>query len=116
MTLVNTRELMNRATATGTGQGAFNVIHVETAEGLVGGAEAAGVPLILQISENCAKYHGGMTKINVSTHLNGFFTRAGREYLDANPAVVDSRKYIKAGRDALVLESARMLTLFAKAK
>jgi fructose-bisphosphate aldolase class II len=30
--------------------------------------------------------------------------------------VVDSRKYIKAGREALVLESARMLTLFAKAK
>lgn len=279
MTLVNTRELMELAEANGTGQGAFNIIHLETAEGLVAGAEAAGVPLILQISENCAKYHGGlkavslaalavaesaavpvalhldhaeseelalaavdlgfgsvmydgahlpyaenveatrrvaayahsrgvyveaelgkvggkdgahapgvrtdpgeaeafmdatgvdalavavgsshamtersaaldlelitklkaavrkplvlhgssgvtdemlvaaigagMTKINVSTHLNGFFTRAVREYLDANPAVVDSRKYIKAGRDALVLESARMLTLFAKAK
>jgi len=270
---------MDKAAAAGTGQGAFNVIHIETAEGLVGGAEAAGVPLILQISENCAKYHGGlepiasaalaiarsasvpvalhldhaesedlalaavdlgfgsvmydgahlpyewnvevtrrvakyahergvyveaelgkvggkdgahapgvrtdpseardfveatevdalavavgsshamtersaaldlhlitrlksavgkplvlhgssgvtdemlvsaigagMTKINVSTHLNGFFTRAVREYLAANPAVVDSRKYIKAGREALVLESARMLTLFAKAK
>lgn len=278
MTLVNTRELMDRAASAGAGQGAFNIIHIETAEGLVAGAEAAGVPLILQISENCAKYHGGlepiasaalaiarsaavpvalhldhaeseylalaavdlgfgsvmydgahlpygsnvevtrrvaayahkrgvyveaelgkvggkdgahapgvrtdpdearafveatgvdalavavgsshamtersaaldlhlitklktavgkplvlhgssgvsddmliaairagMTKINVSTHLNGFFTRAVREYLDANPAVVDSRKYIKAGREALVLESARMLTLFAKA-
>jgi fructose-bisphosphate aldolase class II len=34
--------------------------------------------------------------------------------LDANPSVVDSRKYIKAGRDALVLETARLLTLFAK--
>ena len=279
MTLVNTRELMDRAAAEGTGQGAFNVLHVETAEGLVAGAEAAGVPLILQISENCAKYHGGleplaaatlaiardaavpvavhldhaesedlalaavdlgfgsvmfdgahlpydwnvevtrrvaryahdrgvyveaelgkvggkdgahapgvrtdpgearvfveatgvdalavavgsshamtersatldldliaslkaavgkplvlhgssgvtdgmlvaaigagMTKINVSTHFNGFFTRAVREYLDAHPAAVDSRKYITAGRDALVMESARMLTLFAKAK
>ncbi|UVJ40823.1 class II fructose-bisphosphate aldolase [Arthrobacter sp. CJ23] len=279
VTLVNTRELMDKAAAEGTGQGAFNIVHLETAEGLVAGAEAAGVPLILQISENCAKFHGGlepvalaalaiardadvpvalhldhaeseelalaavdlgfgsvmydgahlpyeqnveatrrvaryahehgvyieaelgkvggkdgahapgvrtdpveasafveatgvdalavavgsshamtersaaldlaliaqlksavgkplvlhgssgvtdemivaaigagMTKINVSTHLNGFFTRAVREYLDANPAVVDSRKYIKAGRDALVLESARLLTLFAKAK
>lgn len=279
MTLVNTRELMDKAAAAGTGQGAFNIVHLETAEGLVAGAEAAGVPLILQISENCARFHGGlepvalaalaiardadvpvalhldhaeseelalaavdlgfgsvmydgahlpyelnveatrrvaryahehgvyieaelgkvggkdgahapgvrtdpaeasafveatgvdalavavgsshamtersaaldlkliaqlksavgkplvlhgssgvtdemivaaigagMTKINVSTHLNGFFTRAVREYLDANPAVVDSRKYIKAGRDALVLESARLLTLFAKAK
>lgn len=277
MTLVSTRELMDTAAANGIGQGAFNVIHLETAEGLVAGAEAAAVPLILQISENCARFHGGlvpiargamsiardssvpvalhldhaeseelalqavdlgfgsvmydgahlpydwnvevtrrvaryakehgvyveaelgkvggkdgahapgvrtdpaearsfveatgvdalavavgsshamtertatldlalitrlkqavqlplvlhgssgvadetlvaairagMTKINVSTHLNGFFTRAVREYLDANPSVVDSRKYIKAGRDALVLETARLLTLFAK--
>ncbi|MBB6403472.1 class II fructose-bisphosphate aldolase [Arthrobacter sp. AZCC_0090] len=277
MTLVSTRELMDNAASNGIGQGAFNVIHLETAEGLVAGAEAAGVPLILQISENCARFHGGlvpiargamsiardasvlvalhldhaeseelalqavdlgfgsvmydgahlpydwnvevtrrvaqyakehgvyveaelgkvggkdgahapgvrtdpaearsfvdatgvdalavavgsshamtersatldlalitrlkqavqlplvlhgssgvadetlvaairagMTKINVSTHLNGFFTRAVREYLDANPSVVDSRKYIKAGRDALVLETARLLTLFAK--
>ncbi|WAH98282.1 class II fructose-bisphosphate aldolase [Arthrobacter sp. MMS18-M83] len=277
MTLVSTRELMDAAAANGIGQGAFNVIHLETAEGLVAGAEAAGVPLILQISENCVRFHGGlvpiargamsiardssvpvalhldhaeseelalqavdlgfgsvmydgahlpydwnvevtrrvahyaqehgvyveaelgkvggkdgahapgvrtdpaearsfvdttgvdalavavgsshamtersatldlalitrlkqavqlplvlhgssgvadetlvaairagMTKINVSTHLNGFFTRAVREYLDANPSVVDSRKYIKAGRDALVLETARLLTLFAK--
>jgi fructose-bisphosphate aldolase class II len=277
VTLVSTRDLVDAAAANGTGQGAFNVVHLETAEGLVAGAETAGVPLILQISENCVRYHGGlapiargamsiardsavpvalhldhaeseelalqavdlgfgsvmydgahlpydtnvevtrrvaayakergvyveaelgkvggkdgahapgvrtdpaearsfveaagvdalavavgsshamtersaaldldlitrlkeavrlplvlhgssgvpdemlvaairagMTKINVSTHLNGFFTRAVREYLDANPSVVDSRKYIKAGRDALVVESARLLTLFAK--
>lgn len=278
MTLVSTRELMDKAAAEGRGQGAFNVIHLETAEGLVAAAEAAGLPMILQVSENCARYHGGleplalavksiahsasapvalhldhtesedlalqaidlgfssvmydgahlpyewnvevtrrvasyghdrgvyveaelgkvggkdgahspgvrtdpkeavdfvaatgvdalavavgsshamternavldleliarlkealdvplvlhgssgvademlmaaiaagMTKINVSTHLNGFFTRAIREYLEANPTVVDSRKYLKAGRDALVPEAARMLTLFAKA-
>lgn len=66
MTLVSTRELMDRAAANGTGQGAFNVIHVETAEGLVAGAETAGVPLILQISENCAKYHGGLEPIAVA--------------------------------------------------
>lgn len=279
MTLVSTREIMESAATAGVGQGAFNIIHLETAEGLVAGAEAAGLPVILQISENCARYHGGleplalaarsiardaaipvalhldhaeseelalqaidldfgsvmydgahlpyewnvevtrritayghergvyveaelgkvggkdgahapgvrtdpreatafvestgvdalavavgsshamternavldlglisrlrhalgiplvlhgssgvsdevlvaaivagMTKINVSTHLNGFFTRAVRQYLDANPAVVDSRKYFKAGRDALVPEAARLLTLFAKAK
>lgn len=275
MVLTPTRELMARAAAAGTGLGAFNVIHLETVEGLVAGARSAGLPVILQISENCAAYHGGleplalatlaiarqsavpvavhldhardeqlarqavdlgfgsimydgahldyrdnvavtrrvagyahargvyveaelgevggkdgahapgvltdpdeaaafvaatgvdalavavgsshamtersaaldldriarlraaldvplvlhgssgvpdasivaaiaagMTKINVSTHLNGFFTRAVREYLDANPAVVDSRKYLRAGRDALVPEVARLLTLF----
>ncbi|XAS67867.1 class II fructose-bisphosphate aldolase [Micrococcaceae bacterium Sec5.7] len=278
MTLVNTRDLMDSAAERGAGQGAFNIVHLETLEGLVAGAEAAGLPVILQISENCAAFHGGleplalaslavarqaavpvslhldhaeseelalqavdlgfgsvmydgahlayelnvaatrrvteyahsrgvyveaelgkvggkngahapgvrtdpdeaaafvaatgvdalavavgsshamtersaaldlglitrlksalgvplvlhgssgvpdesivaaigsgMTKINVSTHLNGFFTRAVRDYLVANPSVVDSRKYIKAGRDALAPEVSRLLTLFAKA-
>ena len=278
MALTNTRDIMDLAAKAGTGQGAFNVIHLETIEGLIGGAEAAGRPLILQISENCAKFHGGlepvalatlaaarkasvpvavhldhaedealayqavdlgfgsimfdgahfeyaqnvevtarvaayahergvyveaelgkvggkdgahapgvltdpaeaaafvaatgvdalavavgsshamtersaalnlsriaelkaalevplvlhgssgvsdtnivaaiaagMTKINVSTHLNGFFTRAVRDYLDANPAVVDSRKYLGAGRAALIPEVTRLLDLFAGA-
>lgn len=278
MALTNTRDIMDLAAKAGVGQGAFNVIHLETIEGLIGGAEAAGLPVILQISENCAKFHGGlepvavatlaaarkatvpvavhldhaesealayeavdlgfgsimydgahleyaenvettarvaayahargvyveaelgkvggkdgahapgvltdpteaaafvaatgvdalavavgsshamtersaalnleriaelkaalevplvlhgssgvsdenivaaiaagMTKINVSTHLNGFFTRAVREYLDANPAVVDSRKYLGAGRAALIPEVSRLLTLFAGA-
>lgn len=278
MTLVKTRDLMNRAWERGVGQAAFNIVHLETLEGLVGGAEEAGLPVILQISENCAHFHGGleplaraalaaarqasvpvsihldhaesedlaleaiglgfgsvmydgahlpydlnvaatrrvteyahkagvyveaelgkvggkdgahapgartdpreaaafvaatgvdalavavgsshamterkavldlpliarlksaldvplvlhgssgvaddaivaaigsgMTKINVSTHLNGFFTRAVRDYLAANPAVVDSRKYVKAGREALVPEVSRLLALFARA-
>ncbi|WP_276309041.1 class II fructose-bisphosphate aldolase [Specibacter cremeus] len=276
--LTNTRALMDAAAAAGTGLGAFNVIHLETIEGLIAGAEAAGLPVILQISENCARYHGGlepvaaatlaaartatvpvavhldhaedealarqavdlgfgsimfdgahleyadnvaatrrvagyghargvyveaelgkvggkdgahapgvltdpgeaaafveatgvdalavavgsshamtersaslnleriaelkdalevplvlhgssgvsdavlvaaiaagMRKINVSTHLNGFFTRAVREYLDAHPDVVDSRRYLAAGRAALAPEAARLLRLFAGA-
>jgi fructose-bisphosphate aldolase class II len=56
-----------------------------------------------------------MTKINVSTHLNGHFTRAVREYLDAHPEVVDSRKYVSAGRQALSEEAERMLHLFTQA-
>jgi len=279
MALTNTRDLMDLAAQAGTGQGAFNVVHLETLESLIGGAEAAGLPVIVQISENCAKFHGGlepialatlaaarkasvpvavhldhaedealayqavdlgfgsimydgahfeyeknvevtarvaayahargvyveaelgkvggkdgahapgvltdpteaaafvaatgvdalavavgsshamtersaalnlariaglkaalgvplvlhgssgvsdanivaailagMTKINVSTHLNGFFTRGVRDYLDAHPAVVDSRKYLGAGRDALIPEVARLLALFASAQ
>lgn len=276
MTLTPTRTLMTAAAAAGTGIGAFNVIHLETAEALVGAAERAGLPVILQISENCAAYHGaldpialatlaiasassapvavhldhavderlayaaidlgfgsvmydgahldyaenvaitarvtarahaagvyveaelgkvggkdgahapgvrtdpaeavafvaatgvdalavavgsshamtersasldtgliaelraalavplvlhgssgasdaqiqaairaGMTKINVSTHLNGHFTGAVRHYLGENPTVVDSRKYIAPGRSAVTAEAARMLELFA---
>ncbi len=67
MTLVGTREIMDAAVASGTGVGAFNVIHLETAEGLVAGAEAAGLPVILQISQNCAQYHGGLEAIALGT-------------------------------------------------
>ncbi|AZA08820.1 class II fructose-bisphosphate aldolase [Corynebacterium pseudopelargi] len=76
------------------------------------------VPLVLHGSsgvpdEEIVKgIRAGMTKINVSTHLNGYFTRAIREFLDANPSVTDSRKYIKAGRDALSGEAQRMLRVF----
>lgn len=80
---------------------------------------ALAVPLVLHGSsgvsdENIvAAINAGMTKINVSTHLNGFFTRAIREYLEQNPSVVDSRKYLSKGRDAMAGETARLLSLFA---
>ncbi|MCC3273394.1 class II fructose-bisphosphate aldolase [Arthrobacter zhangbolii] len=276
MGLTPTRILMENAVAAGTGIGSFNVLHLETAEAIVAGAEAAGLPVILQISQNCATYHGalkplaaaclavadgatvpvalhldhaedealvhqalelgfgsvmfdgaalpysenvaatarvvkhaepldvfveaelgevggkdgahapgvrtdpfeaadfvlstgvdalavavgsshamtsrsaqldlelirelknaldvplvlhgssgvpdsmlvaaisaGMTKINVSTHLNGFFTRAVRQMLGDHPDLVDSRKYLSAGRRALAPEAGRLLSLFA---
>lgn len=276
MPLTRTRDLMRATVAAGTGVGAFNVIHLETAEGLVAAAEQAGRPVILQISQNCVNYHGGleplakaslalagassaavavhldhaddealarqaidlgfgsvmfdgskldydenvaatarvagyahendvfveaelgeiggkdgahapgvrtdpdearrfvagtgvdalavavgsshamtertasldleligrlrlaltvplvlhgssgvpddrlvdairagMTKINVSTRLNGVFTAAVRRYLKANPAVVDSRRYLRAGRDALTAEAQRLIMLFS---
>lgn len=77
------------------------------------------VPLVLHGSSGVpdesleAAVRTGMTKINVSTHLNGFFTRAVRDALAAQPDVVDSRKYLRAGRAAIVPEAARLLRLFA---
>jgi len=47
--------------------GAFNVILLEHAEALVLGAEKSQLPLILQISENCVKYHGSLKPISVAT-------------------------------------------------
>lgn len=37
---------------------AFNVITLEHAEGIVEGASRAGVPVILQLSQNAIRYHG----------------------------------------------------------
>lgn len=67
MTLVSARDLVTDAAARGTGIGAFNVIHLETAEGLVRASETAHLPVILQISQNCADYHGGLEPIALAT-------------------------------------------------
>ncbi|HEY2521610.1 MAG TPA: class II fructose-bisphosphate aldolase [Streptosporangiaceae bacterium] len=60
MTLVRTAEIVDRAVRAGTAAVAFNVLHLETAEALATAAEQTGVPLILGISENCIRYHGGL--------------------------------------------------------
>ncbi len=67
MTLTPTRDLIDEALAAGHGVGAFNVVHLETAEALVGAAEDAGRPVILQLSENCVKFHGGLDAISRAT-------------------------------------------------
>ncbi|NUK04563.1 class II fructose-bisphosphate aldolase [Streptomyces lunaelactis] len=59
MPLVSTGELVSTAVAEGRGVAAFNVITLEHAEAIAAGAEQAGAPAILQISENAVKFHGG---------------------------------------------------------
>jgi fructose-bisphosphate aldolase, class II len=232
MPLATMGEIIGPARAAGRGVGAFNVIGIEHAEAIAAGAEAAGAPVVLQISENCAAWHGalepiaraclavaraaavpvavhldhasgaelvraasafglgsvmydasrlpyadnvrataevaawchdrgiwveaelgevggkdgvhspvartdpgqaagfplvlhgssgvpddglaaairaGLTKINIATQLNKVFTAAVRDYLAAEPAVVDPRRYGSAGRDAIAPEVARLL-------
>ncbi|QLD11963.1 class II fructose-bisphosphate aldolase [Microbacterium oleivorans] len=60
MTLVPTRAILDRTTR---GRAAFNVVHIETAEALAGAADDTGLPLILQISENCVDYHGALAPV-----------------------------------------------------
>lgn len=81
--------------------------------------EMVPVPLVLHGSSGVpddqlvAAIAAGITKINVSTHLNSRFTGAVRDYLEENPAVVDSRKYVREGRRALSEEAERLIRLFA---
>ncbi|MGO1768948.1 MAG: class II fructose-bisphosphate aldolase [Microbacterium sp.] len=46
---------------------AFNVIQLEHAEAIAAGAERAGSPVVLQISENAARYHGGLAPVALAT-------------------------------------------------
>lgn len=66
MSLSTMHEIIGPARAAGQGVGAFNVIGVEHAEAIVTGAEAAHAPAVLQISENCAAYHGALGPITAA--------------------------------------------------
>jgi len=78
---------------------------------------AVRVPLVLHGSSGvpdadlAAAIRAGMTKINIATQLNKVFTAAVRNYLSADSAAVDPRRYGSAGRDAVAPEVARLLSV-----
>lgn len=82
-------------------------------------AAAVPVPLVLHGSSGVGDadlvraVEHGMRKVNISTHINGVFTRGVRELLDADPALVDPRKYLGPARDAVAAEVQRLLLLVA---
>jgi len=79
---------------------------------------AVTVPLVLHGSSGVsddgmrAAIASGMTKINVSTHLNKVFTGSVRASLARDPALVDSRKWMVPARSAVEDETLRLLTLY----
>ncbi|HMR48563.1 MAG TPA: class II fructose-bisphosphate aldolase [Arachnia sp.] len=79
-------------------------------------AREVPVPLVLHGSsgvsdENMAlAIQAGMTKINVSTHLNKVYTHTARAMLESKPEVVDTRKWTAPASQALSDEVARLLT------
>jgi fructose-bisphosphate aldolase class II len=68
MPRVSTAEIVSHAASDGSGAGSFNIILIEQAEAIAAGAEQAGVPVILQISENCVRYHGGLAPLSAAAH------------------------------------------------
>lgn len=59
MPLTTTADLVGSAASTGRAVLAFNVVTLEQVEGVLAGAERAGHPVILQVSENAVAFHGG---------------------------------------------------------
>ena len=78
------------------------------------------VPLVLHGSSGVpdadlvGAVEAGMTKINIATHLNTVFTDRGARDLRADPAVVDTRRYLGAGRAAVEDETIRMMSMLAR--
>ncbi|RCK70689.1 class II fructose-bisphosphate aldolase [Desertihabitans brevis] len=65
--MTDLRTLAREAAADHVGLGAFNVIQLEHATALVQGAERAGRPVVLQISQNAVKYHGALEPVLAAT-------------------------------------------------
>jgi fructose-bisphosphate aldolase class II len=57
--LASTGDLVTAAAARGSAVAAFNVITLEHIEAVVAGAEPAGAPVVLQVSENAVKFRYG---------------------------------------------------------
>lgn len=64
--LVSTASLLDAATSAGIGLPAYNLLHLETAEAISLGAEATGTGVVLQVSENCVKYHGTLAPLTAA--------------------------------------------------
>jgi fructose-bisphosphate aldolase class II len=63
MTLSTTASLIEDAVDRGRAVPSFNVISLEHAEAIVSGADLVGVGVLLQLSENAVRFHGGMRPI-----------------------------------------------------
>ena len=78
-------------------------------------AAAVPVPLVLHGSSGVSDpdiqeaIRAGMRKVNIATHLNNVFTASVRKTLTADTKLVDARKYIKPAREAVIVETARLL-------
>jgi fructose-bisphosphate aldolase class II len=67
MTLAGLTDVLHPAAVARRGVGAFNVFSLEHAEALVAGAEEAGQPVVLQISQNAVRYHRALRPIALAT-------------------------------------------------
>jgi fructose-bisphosphate aldolase, class II len=67
MPLASTADLVTSAARDRRGVGAFNVVQLEHGQAIVAGADLAGAPVILQVSENTVRYHGGLEPVALAT-------------------------------------------------
>jgi fructose-bisphosphate aldolase, class II len=65
--LASTADVVTSASRDRRGVGAFNVVQLEHAQAIVSGAAQADAPVILQVSENTVRYHGGLEPVALAT-------------------------------------------------
>ncbi|MEU9671107.1 class II fructose-bisphosphate aldolase [Streptomyces bobili] len=109
MPLVPTDDIVGPAHAENTGVGAFNVVQIEQAEAIVTGAERAGLPVILQISENTARYHGSLGPIALATLAIARATAVpAAVHLDHAESTELVRKAVELGFTSVMFDASKL--------
>jgi fructose-bisphosphate aldolase, class II len=67
MPLASTADIVTSAARDRRGVGAFNVVQLEHGQAIVSGAAQAGALVILQVSQNTVRYHGGLEPVALAT-------------------------------------------------
>lgn len=101
--------LLTSARAGRRGVGAFNVVLLEHAEAIVAGAEQAGLPVILQVSQNCITYHGRMEPITLASLAlargAGVEVLVHLDHIEDRDLVAEG---IKLGVDGIMFDASRL--------
>jgi fructose-bisphosphate aldolase class II len=67
MPLVSTSSIVASAIARSRGAAAFNVVQLENLEAVLAAGARCRLPVIVQISENAARYHGGLAPLTLAS-------------------------------------------------
>ncbi len=67
MSLSSLSSVLGDAASAGRGLAAFNVILLEHAEAYAAAAEQTGQPVVMQVSQNCVRYHGSLRPLALAT-------------------------------------------------
>lgn len=97
------------AKSRGTAVGAFNVILLEHAEAIIIGAESAGLPVILQISQNAIKYHGSLEPISLATMACTVHSKVATSvHLDHAEDTELIRRALDLGYDSIMYDGSKL--------
>jgi fructose-bisphosphate aldolase, class II len=99
-----TAELLRQARRDGYAIPAFNAVNLETAQAIVRAAELERAPVILQISQNAARYGGLTTLAAVARDLRRAATVPVILHFDHAETPQDARDALEQGFDMVMLE------------
>src|SRR5680860_1688071 len=105
MTTAAPAELLRQARHNGYAIGAFNAVNLETAQAIVAAAEAERAPVILQVSENAARYAGLQPLLALGQSLKAAAAVPVVLHFDHAESFESAVAALEAGFDSVMLES-----------